>query len=250
MGDSLPIVALGTGRTAVSIAAGANHTCALLDDGTVKCWGQNDNGQLGIGSTDTKGDSVSEMGNALPIVQLGTGRTAKRIYAGGNNTCATLDNDTTKCWGANVWFAQLGDGTKVNKGTSPTQMGNALAPLKLGGSLTITHMEIGGGHMCAVLNSNGIKCWGANSNEQLGSIYNWTLGIDEDLPYVDLGTTIETVPTMTKTKSPTRTPTRSKTLTRSKTPTRTRTMTRSMTPSKTRTATRTSTATKTPSPTP
>ena len=55
MGDSLPAVALGTGRTAVAITAGASHTCALLDNGTVKCWGDNDYGQLGLGDTDEPG---------------------------------------------------------------------------------------------------------------------------------------------------------------------------------------------------
>ena len=88
MGDNLPAVDLGTGRTATAIAAGGNHTCALLDDATVKCWGFNGYGQLGLGDTVARGDEVGAMGDSLPAVDLGTGRTAVAIAAGSNHTCA------------------------------------------------------------------------------------------------------------------------------------------------------------------
>ena len=58
---SLSAVNLGTGRTATAIAAGHSHTCALLDNGDVKCWGRNNTGQLGIDSTTQTGDSSGEM---------------------------------------------------------------------------------------------------------------------------------------------------------------------------------------------
>ena len=61
MGDNLPSIDLGTGRTATAIAAGSFHTCALLDNGSVKCWGDNAIGQLGIGNTTDKGDNTGEM---------------------------------------------------------------------------------------------------------------------------------------------------------------------------------------------
>ncbi|KAJ1474211.1 hypothetical protein T484DRAFT_1833166 [Baffinella frigidus] len=62
MGNNLPSVALGTGRTAVAVIAGYAHTCALLDDATVKCWGYNDYGQLGQGDINNRGDEGGEMG--------------------------------------------------------------------------------------------------------------------------------------------------------------------------------------------
>ncbi len=72
MGDDLPPIDLGTGRTAAAISAGDVHSCALLDDSTVKCWGHNDLGQLGQGSTTWLGDGPGEMGDDLPAVDLGT----------------------------------------------------------------------------------------------------------------------------------------------------------------------------------
>jgi len=61
MGDNLPSIDLGTGRTATAIAAGYYHSCAALDNGAVKCWGDNFYGQLGIGSKDDMGNKTGEM---------------------------------------------------------------------------------------------------------------------------------------------------------------------------------------------
>ena len=92
--------------TASTIAPGYEHTCALLDNASVKCWGRNNYGQLGIDSTTNIGDSSGEMAN-LTAVNLGTGRTATAIAAGLYHSCAVLDNASVKCWGYNV-YGQLG----------------------------------------------------------------------------------------------------------------------------------------------
>src|SRR5205823_3943102 len=107
MGDSLPAVDLGTGRTAVAISAGDFFTCALLDNASVKCWGANSEGQLGLGDTSARGDDPGEMGDSLPAVDLGTGRTAVAIDSGNIHTCALLDDTSVKCWGQNL-SGQLG----------------------------------------------------------------------------------------------------------------------------------------------
>ena len=70
MGGNLPAVNLGTGTTAVAISAGRHHTCALLDDFSVKCWGSNEHGELGLGDTAVRGDGPNEMGDNLPTVKL------------------------------------------------------------------------------------------------------------------------------------------------------------------------------------
>jgi hypothetical protein len=70
MGDSLHAVQLGSNRSAVALAIG-RHSCALLTDESVKCWGYNYNGQLGLGDTDYRGDEEGEMGDSLPAVPLG-----------------------------------------------------------------------------------------------------------------------------------------------------------------------------------
>ena len=81
MGDDLSKVELGTGRTAVRIAAGSYHTAVILDDGSVKVWGKNQNGQLGQGNRTQLGYYTSDMGDNLTRVDLGTGKTDIAIYA-------------------------------------------------------------------------------------------------------------------------------------------------------------------------
>ncbi len=70
MSNRLPAVDLGLGRTALQVAVGNNHTCAILDDGSVKCWGDNSQGQLGLGDTQSRGAAAGQMGASLPRVQL------------------------------------------------------------------------------------------------------------------------------------------------------------------------------------
>ena len=125
MGDALPAVDLGPGRTAKMISAGYAHTCAVLDDDSVKCWGINNYGQLGYGDTARRGDDLGEMGDALDAVDLGTGRTAKMISAGKLHTCAVLDDDKVKCWGDNT-YASSGSPTLREARDGSGEMGDNL----------------------------------------------------------------------------------------------------------------------------
>ena len=88
-----------TGRFAVSVIAGDYHTCAVLDDGSLKCWGRNSYGALGIGGTTGSGVQYP----TPQAVDLGTGRTAVSLSAGSYHTCAILDDGTLKCWGYNYY---------------------------------------------------------------------------------------------------------------------------------------------------
>ncbi|NBO84786.1 MAG: hypothetical protein EBV14_05520, partial [Actinobacteria bacterium] len=101
MGNALLPVNLGSGRTVRAVSTGTAHTCVLLDDATIKCFGEGDAGRLGRGSTADVGRTAASMGNALLPINLGTGRTAKAIATGAAHTCALLDDDSVKCWGAN-----------------------------------------------------------------------------------------------------------------------------------------------------
>ena len=167
MGSALQPVNFGAGRTAKALASGENHTCALLDNNTVKCWGEGGMGQLGSGSPDSIGDNTGEMGDALDAVKLGTGRAAKAVTGGDNHTCALLDNDTVKCWGANG-SGQLGQGDMMNRGTDPSEMGEGLNAVELGTGRTAKMIAAGASHTCALLDDNTVKCWGANGSGQLG----------------------------------------------------------------------------------
>ena len=73
MGNNLAVVDLGTGKTTKQLALGGYHTCAILNDDSVKCWGEGSNGQLGYGDGNARGDGPNEMGDNLPVVNLGTG---------------------------------------------------------------------------------------------------------------------------------------------------------------------------------
>ena len=100
---------LGSGRTAKAITAGNFHTCAVIDNSSIKCWGLNDSGQLGQGDTSNRGDGSNEMADYLPAVDLGSGKTARAISTGDSHTCTLLDNASLKCWGKND-SGQLGLG--------------------------------------------------------------------------------------------------------------------------------------------
>ena len=150
-------VDLGSGRTAKAVSAGTRHTCAILDDDTVKCWGWNDYGQLGYG------DYVQR--NAPPnqtVVDLGSGRTAKALSTGYWHTCAILDDDTVKCWGWND-FGELGYGDYVQRNAPPTQ-----TVVDLGSGRTAKAVSTGYGHTCAILDDGSLKCWGGNNYGRLG----------------------------------------------------------------------------------
>ncbi len=192
MGENLQAVDLGTGRTAIEVAAGNNHTCALLDNGSVKCWGYNLYGQLGLGDTAFRGDDPGEMGDNLPAVPLGTGRTATAIVASIAHTCALLDDGSVKCWGYNG-DGGLGQGHANDLGDQPGEMGDALPPVSLGAGRTATAISSGGTFTCALLDNATVKCWGYNSEGQLGLGDTDHRGdnageMGDDLPTVDLGT--------------------------------------------------------------
>jgi hypothetical protein len=100
MGDNLPAIDLGQYRV-LSVSVGLSHTCALLSNGDVKCFGFNDFGQLGLGDFDNRGDDPDEMGAALPPVDLGPATVVQRIVSGLYHTCALLQDKQLKCWGGN-----------------------------------------------------------------------------------------------------------------------------------------------------
>ena len=90
------MVNLGSGRTAKMVSAVSSHTCAILDDDTLKCWGNNFDGELGYGDTTSRNSP-----EATAVVDLGSGRTAKMVSAGAGILTRARCDDTLKCWGNN-----------------------------------------------------------------------------------------------------------------------------------------------------
>ena len=123
-------IKLGSGRTAKAIAAGNFHTCAVIDNSSIKCWGLNDSGQLGQGDTSNRGDGSNEMADNLPAINLGSGKTARAISTGDSHTCAVLDNASVKCWGKND-SGQLGLGDTSSRGDASGEMSENLPAISL-----------------------------------------------------------------------------------------------------------------------
>ena len=178
---------LGTGRTATAITAGDNHTCAILDNSTVKCWGYNNAGQLGNGNnTDTKTPGTP--------INLGTNRTATAITADSNHTCAILDNSTVTCWGNN-FYGQLGNGNDTNTYTPGT-------PINLGNGRTAVEITTGDNHTCAILDNSTLNCWGYNFYGQLGNGTNTNTNALTYIVNLDRAKLTESTETQPDTASP------------------------------------------------
>ncbi|CAL6324515.1 unnamed protein product [Bathycoccus prasinos] len=192
MGDNLPAVNLGTGRTAKAISVGSGSTCAILDDDSLKCWGNGYRGSLGQGDRENRGDDANEMGDNLPTVDLGTGRTATSVSVGGGFTCALLDNSSVKCWGWNE-YDNLGLGDRENRGDDANEMGDNLPAVNLGTGRTAKAISVGTSHTCAILDDGTVKCFGYNALGHLGlgdteGRGNSASDMGDNLPTVDLGT--------------------------------------------------------------
>lgn len=147
-GDFTTPVTVGGVTTATEVAAGGQHTCALLTSASIDCWGYNKFGELGNGTKTERTTPVAVSGIS----------TAIQVSAGYGHTCAVLSGGKIDCWGENA-YEQLGDGKTENSSI----------PVAVSGISTATSVTAGGFGTCAVLTGGKVDCWGYGEFGELGN---------------------------------------------------------------------------------
>jgi alpha-tubulin suppressor-like RCC1 family protein len=149
--SSIPIRVEAITARILAVALGTLHTCALLESGDVMCWGNNEFGQLGNGTTD---DSL------VPVAVSDFPSPARQIASGYEHTCVILEGGEVMCWGHNE-RGQVGDRTEGNIRSQPVSVEG----------LPSGAVSIGTGtfHTCVVLENKTLLCWGYNAHGELGN---------------------------------------------------------------------------------
>ncbi len=160
--DSLTPVAVGTsgamaGKTIKAISSSYFHTCAIASDNNAYCWGYNNAGQLGNGTTNDSSVPVAvNTSGAL------SGKTIVAISVGAKFTCVLASDNNAYCWGENL-FGQLGNGS-----TTQSSLPVAVTTSGVLSGKTLKTVSSGAYHACAIASDNNAYCWGLSSSGQLG----------------------------------------------------------------------------------
>lgn len=136
----------------VQVVTGGDMSCAILNDGSVKCWGWNTHGQLGL-------DTSNEKVTVPTAVDLGSLKAVMSLCLGMARMCMVLSDGSAKCAGDNK-YGQLGDGT-IDEWYTLKSVSNL-------GPGTTKSIACGGSHTCAILTTGSIQCWGSNELGQVG----------------------------------------------------------------------------------
>jgi Regulator of Chromosome Condensation (RCC1) repeat protein/regulator of chromosome condensation (RCC1) repeat-containing protein len=146
-----PVDVVGLSSGVLAISSSEQHTCAITSAGGVKCWGQNENGQLGDGTVSNR---------AVPVDVVGLSSGVLAISAGTARTCAVTSVGAVKCWGRSDFLREVGDGATTF----------SAVPLDVTGLASgVLAVDAGQDHSCAVTTAGAVKCWGFNSNGELGN---------------------------------------------------------------------------------
>jgi len=148
-GDITNVLSSVTNKQALSLAAGAYHSCFVLPNFTAECIGDNLSGQLG---------NLSLIASGVPVPVNGIS-TARTIAVGAIHSCALLESGAVRCWGSDA-DGQLGDNSGLTLLSS--------TPVEVNTINNATAIALGADHSCALLQTGSIKCWGRNTSGQLG----------------------------------------------------------------------------------
>ena len=166
-------------KTAQSLVLGNTHACAILNDNSLRCWGYDVDGRLGVGGS---GSSFCLQGRFNPCrksptaVNLGQNKTAKFVALGDRHTCAILNDDTVRCWGE-------GDNGRLGYDNTSDLNAPSATAVNLGTGRTALSLALGEKHTCAILDDYTVKCWGNHHQGALGAgagVTNLGDGVDED----------------------------------------------------------------------
>ena len=167
VGSNTPLMGI------VQISAGGYHTCAITIQGTILCWGKNNEGQLGLGTS-----SVVDQNAPVPVMD-GDGSTIPlsnivQVSAGAEHTCALSSGGNVYCWGK---------GTNGRLGYSSTFSTKYPVRVVDGGDTSnplgdVIQISAGAEHTCALSSGGNVYCWGNGANGRLGN----NLSSNKDIP--------------------------------------------------------------------
>jgi alpha-tubulin suppressor-like RCC1 family protein len=140
----------------VDISAAERHTCALLTDGTIKCWGTNNYGELGANVMDSA---------YSPVELAGLSGAAVALSVGANNVCAVISGGTVQCLGRGD-YGELGDGNNAGNSNVPVTVLDSAGETPLSG---VTAISVGMWQTCAIISGGTLQCWGYN-NDNVGTV--------------------------------------------------------------------------------
>jgi len=189
IGDDEPPSSAGDVRVGgpVTQIATAHHTCALLSNGAVRCWGYSEYGRLGYPGV----QSVGVATHPESAGDVDVGGAVAQIALGERHTCALLVGGAVRCWGSN-FNGQLGYGFVRDVGDDETPA--TVGDVNVGGR--VTQIAAGNSHTCALLSTGAVRCWGMSQRGQLGYGDTRTLGDDEtpaDVGDVPVGGTVRAI---------------------------------------------------------
>jgi alpha-tubulin suppressor-like RCC1 family protein len=167
---------INLGGKVIQLSSGDKHNCALLENDVVRCWGSNEEEQLGTGDSNHLGDDETP----ADLGDLDLGGAATQVALGGSHACVILETGAVRCWGLNV-LGSLGYGLEGNQAIGNNETPADLGDIDLGGNAV--QVSAGVFHTCALLDAGGVKCWGSNSDGELGYSNDSDLGdSDREIP--------------------------------------------------------------------
>lgn len=152
---------VNVGGTALQVATGFSHTCALLTTGAVRCWGSGSSGRLGYGNTQNIGDDEAPASAG----DISLGSKAIQVAASNGSTCALLEDGKVRCWGSGI-YGRTGQGNTNDIGDD--ELPSSVPEVNVGGKVAQIFSGPRSGFNCAVLETGALRCWGYGAGGALG----------------------------------------------------------------------------------